>query len=233
LTDIKYPISEIFESIQGEGNYAGVNSLFIRFQLCNLTCSWCDTKYSWKKNSGEQEYDIEKLKGLIRDARQHHVIFTGGEPSLYRLDLLADRVRKFHVESNGTIIPDRPLKLILPDGSTVERAGMKENIIEQFNWVISPKLSNSGQQMNSEGMRYWSDKSWAVFKFIIQNVNDLDEIEKYVNLYHIHINRIFAGIEGSTAESQMKPELVDAIIQRGFNYSPRLHIMLWGSERGR
>ena len=41
-------ISEIFYSIQGEGELTGIPSVFIRTSGCNLRCRWCDTKYaSW------------------------------------------------------------------------------------------------------------------------------------------------------------------------------------------
>ncbi|MDP2338212.1 MAG: 7-carboxy-7-deazaguanine synthase QueE, partial [Bacteroidota bacterium] len=50
-----YYISEYFQSIQGEGNYTGANSFFIRFQHCNLRCTWCDTKYTWNKHSGAHQ----------------------------------------------------------------------------------------------------------------------------------------------------------------------------------
>ena len=43
---MKLKISETFESIQGEGRYAGVPSLFIRTSGCNLRCWWCDTPYT-------------------------------------------------------------------------------------------------------------------------------------------------------------------------------------------
>ena len=50
-------ISEIFESVQGEGTNAGKDSIFIRTALCNLKCSWCDTKYTWDWDNFA--YDVE------------------------------------------------------------------------------------------------------------------------------------------------------------------------------
>ncbi|MCA9642692.1 MAG: 7-carboxy-7-deazaguanine synthase QueE, partial [Myxococcales bacterium] len=40
-------ISEVFASIQGEGASTGAPCVFLRLALCNLRCSWCDTKYTW------------------------------------------------------------------------------------------------------------------------------------------------------------------------------------------
>lgn len=40
-------LHEIYESIQGEGLYTGVPTIFIRLQGCPLRCTWCDSKYTW------------------------------------------------------------------------------------------------------------------------------------------------------------------------------------------
>ena len=39
MIDKEYLYSEIFDSIQGEGTYTGVHSLWLRFFLCNLQCN--------------------------------------------------------------------------------------------------------------------------------------------------------------------------------------------------
>jgi 7-carboxy-7-deazaguanine synthase len=230
----KYFLSEFFESIQGEGNFAGVYSLFIRFQFCNLTCTWCDTKYTWHKTSGSYKtYTKDELKNLISEKAPYHVIFTGGEPGLYRLDELAVPGKKYHVETNGTIIPTLPLDITLNDNLSISREAMDEDIIKTFNWVVSPKLSNAKQDINELGMIFWAKKDYSVFKFVIRNFADIDEAGEVVDRYNISRNRVFIMLEGQTAESQLKPELVERIIERGFNLSPRLHVLLWGNKRGK
>jgi organic radical activating enzyme len=124
-----YFLSEYFESIQGEGNYAGVLSLFLRFHFCNLTCSWCDTKYTWHKNSGSYKaFSTDELKKIIADGSPYHIIFTGGEPSLYRLDKLVIPGRKYHVETNGTIIPTKPMDITFKDNNRMTRGAMDETL---------------------------------------------------------------------------------------------------------
>lgn len=234
LTNDTFIISEYFRSIQGEGNYAGANSLFVRFQHCNLRCLWCDTKYTWNKHSGAHRLFTEtELKQLILEQAAPHVIFTGGEPALYRLDKLLVPEKKFHVETNGTIIPNRALELRMEDGTVFSRDAMDETVIAGFNWVVSPKLSNSFQEVNEEAIRFWAGNDWCIFKFIAKNQNDLTEIGSFVEDYKIARQKVYIGLEGTTPESQIRPDLVDEIIQLGFHFSPRLHVMLWKNVRGK
>ncbi len=234
ISDTTYYVTEIFESIQGEGNYAGVYGLFIRFHFCNLTCSWCDTKYTWNKNSGTyKEYSVEELRNIIIKSRAHHVIFTGGEPTLYRIDKLSMINKIFHVETNATIIPVKELKIILNDSTEFIRRGMDTNIINTYNWVVSPKLSNSGQKINEEAMLFWASQVFRIFKFIIKTIADLDEVEEIINKFAILRQNIYVGLEGTTLQSQLRQDLIEEIIKRGYNFSPRLQVLLWGNERGR
>ncbi len=227
-----FPVSEIFESLQGEGNAAGRKSLFIRFHFCNLTCSWCDTKYTWLTKSGAHESQgRDQLKEIIRLTNSKNIIFTGGEPSLQPLDELYNPDKIFHVESNGTVIPTKPLDLTLTDGTRLTRSGMDLKIISNWNWVISPKLSNSKQTLNTEAINWWSKQSFAIFKFILSKVEDLFEIENFIAEYGIAKDQCFIGLEGQTLESQLRGDFVDLILQKGFHFSPRLHVLLWGKAR--
>ncbi|NQU54121.1 MAG: 7-carboxy-7-deazaguanine synthase QueE [Bacteroidetes bacterium] len=227
-----FPVSEIFESIQGEGNRAGMRSLFIRFQFCNLTCSWCDTKYTWFKDTGYFKwYSVSELKDIIRQKGFKEVIFTGGEPALFSLDKLVQTGFNYHVETNGTAIPTLPLEIQLSDGTLIKREAMNKNTIEKFNWVVSPKLSNSRQKIDVDSLNYWAAQDFCIFKYICNNDDDLAEVEKIVNDFKIDKNKIYIGLEGVTLKSQLKPEMVDKIVAKGFNFSPRIHVLLWGATR--
>ncbi|MBN1462672.1 MAG: radical SAM protein [Paludibacteraceae bacterium] len=224
-------LSETFESIQGEGNYAGTYSFFVRFQHCNLRCSWCDSKFAWGENEQVTIVSATELKTTIKASKAPHVILTGGEPTLYQLDKLLVPNKQYHVETNGTILPTQALDIVLPDGHRIQREAMDERIIQHFNWVISPKLKNAQQQVDTTNLSYWATKSWGIFKFIIQQKEDISEVTEMIQKFNIDKKRVYIGLEGVTSESQLQPKLVDEIIANGFNYSPRLQVLLWGAKR--
>ncbi len=99
----KVLINEIFESIQGEGPYIGVNQLFIRFSKCNLKCNYCDTNF--KTNLKEYTQD-ELINEINRHNNIHSVSLTGGEPLLeadFLMCILPNINKKVYLETNGTL----------------------------------------------------------------------------------------------------------------------------------
>jgi len=36
-----------YTSIQGEGRFVGIPMTYVRTQGCNVSCSWCDSYYTW------------------------------------------------------------------------------------------------------------------------------------------------------------------------------------------
>lgn len=105
-TELK--IKEIFESIQGEGPFVGVNQLFIRFCGCNLNCAYCDTDFD---TDGAISYTAQTLAEKIKDEydlkKIHSVSLTGGEPLLHT-DFINEFAAflpdvKIYLETNGTL----------------------------------------------------------------------------------------------------------------------------------
>lgn len=94
-------INEIFYSLQGEGFYTGVPAVFVRLSGCNLKCSFCDTQHE----SGVYMSDERIVEAVCRYPA-HHVILTGGEPSLQidqnLIDLLHAAGKYICIETNGT-----------------------------------------------------------------------------------------------------------------------------------
>ena len=99
----KVLIKEIFDSIQGEGPYIGVNQLFIRFSSCNLNCAYCDTDFK----TDLKEYTVKDLICEINKYENiHSVSLTGGEPLIekdFLSELLKKVNKKIYLETNGTL----------------------------------------------------------------------------------------------------------------------------------
>lgn len=99
-------VNEIFYSLQGEGFYVGVPSVFIRLSGCNLQCSFCDTTHQSFTDMSERE-----IADVVAQYPAQHVVITGGEPSLQLTALLIELLHKLDkevaVETNGThILPE-------------------------------------------------------------------------------------------------------------------------------
>ena len=105
----KYKVVEIFESINGEGKKAGQLALFIRFQYCNLNCSYCDTKWANSKNSPFTWMSLEEILSLAKEKRIKNITLTGGEPLLQPdvLNLLEafakEKQFEMEIETNGSV----------------------------------------------------------------------------------------------------------------------------------
>lgn len=225
------PISEIFYSIQGEGINAGVPAVFLRTFFCNLTCGWCDTKYTWQDQEKAIEginYDSRTQEEIISEIKRYnskHLVVTGGEPLMHQTELSpileALKADSFFIEleTNASIIPSPDL--------------LKH--IDQFN--ASPKISNSGVFVGSR-LRYDSLQAFALsgktwFKFVICNQDDLEELEEVIVMYDLPRDRIILMPEGTDTETltQRSRWIVDLCKKKGFRFSPRLQITLFGDKR--
>jgi organic radical activating enzyme len=223
---------EIFFSLQGEGHSIGVPTVFLRLALCNLTCVWCDTRYTWDwaRYDPRQEIvslSVDDVEGRIRQYGCLHLIITGGEPMMQQnvlVPLVASLKRRgfyIEVETNGTLSP---------------QPQMREAISQ---WNVSPKLDNSGvlagRRNVPEAIETFRDLENAYFKFVIDDRADIDEVCGLVQRYAIPPQRVILMPQGTTQQAMAcrGPWVADLCIAHGFRFSPRLHILLWGDKRGR
>jgi 7-carboxy-7-deazaguanine synthase len=107
-------VAEIFSSIQGEGLRQGEPTLFVRLSGCNLECSFCDTKYAWRKGKDYSTVQIlEEIKKQRRRFPAKWVCLTGGEPLLQDMADLVQKLKeekfKIQVETNATIFRSLPV----------------------------------------------------------------------------------------------------------------------------
>jgi 7-carboxy-7-deazaguanine synthase len=70
---------EIYTSIQGETQYAGLPCTLVRFAACDLRCRYCDTEYAF---TGGQEVTLGSIVADVRARGTKLVLLTGGEPLL-------------------------------------------------------------------------------------------------------------------------------------------------------
>ena len=92
-TSEELPVMEHFYTIQGEGYFAGKSAYFIRLAGCDVGCVWCDVKDSWDV----EVHPILKIDSLLREinlVNTNFVVITGGEPALYNLSTLINKLKK-------------------------------------------------------------------------------------------------------------------------------------------
>lgn len=234
---------EIFQTIQGEGRNIGVPAVFVRFSLCNLHCQFCDTPYTWnwqstpfkhrkqeKYDAGSESMDLN-VKGILDEihkkiGKAKVVVLTGGEPLLQQNEWLpiVRQLKKeriaIEIETNGTMAPNNEV----------------QEFIDQYN--VSPKLSNSGNEKNlriKEDILLWYGlNEKALFKFVVKNEKDMQEIDEIVVQSKIDPQRVYLmpeGIRKSVIQRRSK-DVTQLAIERGYNFTTRMHILLWGNKRG-
>jgi organic radical activating enzyme len=102
-----YLVKELFgPTLQGEGAHAGRPCVFLRFAVCNLACSWCDTDFTPEGATRLQAAEIVARLVALDVNRSRCAIVTGGEPALQWDAELAGALRsagfRVHMETNGT-----------------------------------------------------------------------------------------------------------------------------------
>jgi 7-carboxy-7-deazaguanine synthase len=224
-------VAEVFDSVQGEGIWAGVPSTFVRVSGCNLRCAWCDTPYaSWRP-----EGPVMGTDELLRDVaarKPDHVVVTGGEPMLFP-DVVA-------LTSGAKA---------LGKAVTVETAGTVYQKVECDLMSISPKLANStperperarheAARTNTEVLTRLILEHDCQLKFVVCQGRlgaDLDEIRALLaELPPVPRDRVLLmpeGVAKAAVRAGMRA-LVPAALAHGWRISPRLQIEIFGNRRG-
>jgi 7-carboxy-7-deazaguanine synthase len=102
-------ISEIYASIHGESQYAGLPCTLVRTTGCDLRCTYCDTTYAFV---GGRDMTVDEILGEVKRHALPFVLLTGGEPMLQaEIALLAERLLaegyKVAIETSGAHVLDR------------------------------------------------------------------------------------------------------------------------------
>jgi organic radical activating enzyme len=234
---------EIFASLQGEGLSAGRPSVFVRLSRCNLACVWCDTAYTWRfagDNRPHRDgigYDRAANQMTLSEADTaariaalggSRLVITGGEPLLQAPALARmiaalpaqDPAMHVEVETNGTVAPPPAF----------------DALVHQYN--VSPKLGHSGNPaelaLPPERLAGWAAEPRAVFKFVVAEPADIDEVLALARTHAIPHDRIWLMPEGRDSDTLRARSrwLAEACSDHQFNFTDRLHIHLFGDTRG-
>lgn len=158
-------VVKYWPTIQGEGPYSGMRSIFVRLAGCNLKCPKCDTDYTSKRS----KYDPSELAAVLHQEwnrsfplgmSQKLFVITGGEPfrqniSPFILQLLSiDPTCKVQIETNGVFAPMDSTALQCDDSVTVVCSPKTQDIAPELRQFISAYkyVGEAGFLCNYDGL---------------------------------------------------------------------------------
>lgn len=221
-------VSEIFKSVQGEGPFCGMPSIFLRLGICNLSCVWCDTSYTWLFNE-------ERLEKVRQNIAQHstssvpasktynlQVYDKSNELRRYSIAEISDQISSLaqHSVRNIVITGGEPLlhkKHLLPlirpfvdRGFSIEfetNGTISPDLLgpyaQHIHFNVSPKLSNSLQpyhlRINLDVLRQCLQFPSSVLKFVVDNPDDVKELVDIVQATGVPSSRVYLMPQGSVS----------------------------------
>lgn len=172
------PLMEAFYSLQGEGFYRGTAAYFIRLGGCDVGCHWCDVKESWEA----ERHPLVSAQAIADEALAHSktIIITGGEPLMWNLNLLTQRLKaggaRTHIETSGAHplsgewnwICLSPKKIKRPVGDVLRRANELKMVIYNNNdFLFAEEMA---AEVNQECLLYlqpeWSKRDKVIPKIV-------------------------------------------------------------------
>ena len=230
MPDIK--LCEMYSGFDGEVNLfgQGTPTIFIRFQGCNLNCSWCDTKYARSLDEGGI-FHVEQIVGEVKVVPGiNKVTITGGEPML-QPKALKELVRllfyegyRISVETNGS----KPWGVIDEPGN-----------YQVHSWLVDYKLPSSTQHVFNHPLKYYAETltNDDFVKFVIFLPGDIKEaVDTQLKLESMGCEARFAY---STTTMYVSPaELADQMLKYpeilgNAVFNLQIHKVVWPHQRQR
>lgn len=213
-----FHVTEIFDSIDGEGKRTGYMAIFVRLAGCNLRCNYCDTPYSLTLEDTKETLTEEELLERIQSFPWKRVTLTGGEPMLHPLHhlvtVLGEEGYEVNIETNGAI----PLWRERPEGVF---------------YTMDFKCSGSGMKsyMNRDNFKLLTEKD--VLKFVVSDERDMDEMKEIISEFPANHPEYFVSPVWGRIEPK---ELVEYVRKNGLKdvrVQVQLHKIIWDpSMRG-
>ncbi len=208
-------ITEIFYSLQGEADTAGIPTVFVRLTGCPLRCQYCDTEYAFH---GGEWWDVEAVVQRVRELGGRYVCVTGGEPLAQKscLALL-------------TQLCDAGCRVSLETSGAMSLEGVDERVVR----VVDVKTPGSGEESRNRYEELARLGRRDLVKFVIC---DRGDYEWSCAKFREH------GLEGrctvlfSPSHEQLPArQLADWILEDRLpvRFQIQLHKYLWGNVPGK
>lgn len=217
-------ITEIFYSLQGEANAAGLPTVFIRLTGCPLRCTYCDTTYSFE---GGERQSLEEIILIAKSFNTPYICVTGGEPlaqpnCLVLLEQLCELGFDVSLETSGAL-----------DVSKVDPRVSK---------VLDLKTPTSGEDKRNllSNLEHLSKRDQI--KFVICNREDYEWSKQQVQQHHLDqlvssvwFSPAFAVEKNAAKLPELAKNLAQWILddQLPVRFQLQLHKLLWNDETGR
>jgi organic radical activating enzyme len=243
MTNLTLPTSEQFgPTIQGEGPLAGRVCQFVRFGLCNLSCSWCDTPYTWDTTRFDikAECPPKTAQQIVDDAIPGVLmVISGGEPLLHQntdawrvvLEGLKAKGCEIQLETNGTIFPNAITRTYIQHASISPKlgnAGEHRGRNATLNWQWSDYVNNPGIRESEALARN------AVLKFVVADEADVDAAAKYADTHKWPRAQAWVMPLGTTTEELQSrwPQITRRAADSHINATHRIHVLAFGDVKG-
>lgn len=216
------PVIEQFISLDGEGPTAGELAYFVRFNDCNLRCSWCDTVYSWDGTSPITHKTPQEIYNDIKQSGVKNVTLTGGEPLIQQniialLQLLAaDDALCIHIETNGAV-----------DIAPFRQACPAENI----HYILDYKLPVSAMESHMCMVNLEQIQAADVYKFVIAGEEDLERTIELIRQYSLQKRcQVFLSPVRELIDPLVIVDAMKAHCLNDVRLQLQLHKILWPKE---
>lgn len=223
---LSVPLADpLFYSLQGEGATLGRPSVFVRLMGCTVGCAWCDTKYSWNGPPVE-ELTAGEIIVYCRERRGCQVIVTGGEP-----------LENPACEPLIAVLKEEGLRVEVETSGYIEPTDALAAMVDQ--WNVSPKLASAAipGDKQPKTLDWLRSVKEPYLKFVLHKTEEIAEVDALLERYDLAdfpLERVIIS-PGGKKFAHMEPRLLplaEAALERGFRFTPRLHVLLWGDKRG-
>ncbi|ENV47843.1 hypothetical protein P255_01689 [Acinetobacter brisouii CIP 110357] len=217
-------ITEIFYSLQGEANTAGLPTVFIRLTGCPLRCTYCDTTYSFE---GGERWSLDKIIETAQAYQTPYICVTGGEPlaqpnCIALLNRLCELGFEVSLETSGAL-----------DVSKVDQRVSK---------VLDLKTPTSGEAHRNLLSNLDLLTTKDQIKFVICNREDYEWSKQQLAEYQLQqkvstvwFSPAFAVEKGNAKLPRFARDLAQWILDDHLpvRFQLQLHKLLWQDETGR